>query len=114
MAEQARTAFMPPMATGQRRSFLTPRQLDVLALLLRGETNQSIARQLGTAESTIKAHVSAILRVLRVSKRTEAAMRARTLGICYPQGTRPRPHLVVAPGPHVLHQSRSEKKPDTA
>ena len=84
MADQARTGFTPQIATGQRRSFLTPRQLDVLDLLVRGETNKSIARQLGTAESKIRAHVSAILRVLKAKNRAEAVESARSLGLCTP------------------------------
>jgi DNA-binding NarL/FixJ family response regulator len=60
---------------------LTPRQLDVLHCLQRGEPNKSIARELGLTEGTVKIHIAAILRVLQVRNRTEAVIRARALGI---------------------------------
>jgi DNA-binding NarL/FixJ family response regulator len=60
---------------------LTPRQLDVLQCLLRGEPNKQIARQLGLTEGTVKIHIAAILRALHARNRTEAVVRARSLGI---------------------------------
>jgi DNA-binding NarL/FixJ family response regulator len=72
----------PPPAIDS--SGLTPRQLDVLRLLLKGEPNKLIARQLGLTEGTVKVHIAAILRVLQVRNRTEAVVRARELGICAP------------------------------
>lgn len=60
---------------------MTPRQLDVLTLLMRGLPNKSIARELGLTEGTIKIHLAAILRALAVRNRTEAVVRARELGI---------------------------------
>jgi DNA-binding NarL/FixJ family response regulator len=60
---------------------LTPRQLDVLACLMRGEPNKLIARALGLTEGTVKIHIAAILRVLQARNRTEAVLRARERGI---------------------------------
>ncbi len=60
---------------------LTPRQLDVLRCLSRGEPNKQIARELGLTEGTVKIHIAAILRVLQARNRTEAVVRARTLGL---------------------------------
>jgi len=60
---------------------LTARQIDVLALLMQGRSNKLICRELGLAEPTVKNHVSAILRVLKASNRTEAVITARSLGI---------------------------------
>ena len=60
---------------------LTPRQLDVLALLLLGRPNKLIARELGLTEGTVKIHIAAILRTLGASNRTEAVVRARELGL---------------------------------
>lgn len=60
---------------------LTARQMDVLALLMQGRSNKLICRQLSLAEPTVKNHVSAILRALKVSNRTEAVVAARALGI---------------------------------
>lgn len=53
---------------------LTKRQLDVLALLKRGKSNKAISRTLNLAEPTVKNHVRAILKALKVSNRTEAAV----------------------------------------
>lgn len=60
---------------------LTPRQIDVLRLLMRGEPNKLIARELGLTEGTVKIHIAAILRALQARNRTEAVVRARELGI---------------------------------
>ena len=56
---------------------LTPRQLNVLALLEEGMSNKAIARELGIGEITVKAHVSAILRKLGVSNRLQAVLSGR-------------------------------------
>lgn len=53
---------------------LTPRQTDVLALLLKGHPNKLIARELGLSVETIKDHVAAVLRALNVSSRTQAVL----------------------------------------
>lgn len=60
---------------------LTPRQGEVLALLMRGCSNKVICRDLGLAERTVKLHVSAVLNVLRVSSRTQAVIAASRLGL---------------------------------
>ncbi len=53
---------------------LTPRQTDVLALLLKGQPNKLIARELGLSVETVKDHVAAVLRALGVSSRTQAVI----------------------------------------
>ena len=53
---------------------LTPRQTDVLALLLQGNPNKLIARELGVSVETVKDHVAAVLRALGVSSRTQAVL----------------------------------------
>jgi DNA-binding NarL/FixJ family response regulator len=53
---------------------LTKRQLDVLALVMQGKSNKAICRILNLAEATVKNHVTAILRALKVSNRTEAVI----------------------------------------
>jgi DNA-binding NarL/FixJ family response regulator len=53
---------------------LTQRQTEVLALLREGKSNKAIARVLGLAEPTVKNHVTAILKVLKVASRTEAVI----------------------------------------
>lgn len=59
---------------------LTDRQVDVLALLMEGKNNKLICRALGLAEPTVKNHVSAILKALEVSSRTEAVLAVTRLG----------------------------------
>ncbi len=53
---------------------LTPRQSDVLALLLKGLPNKLIARELKVSVETVKDHVAAVLRALGVSSRTQAVL----------------------------------------
>lgn len=60
---------------------LTPRQMDVLQQLMRGLPNKLIARDLRLTEGTVKIHIAAILRMLQVRNRTEAVVRARSLGV---------------------------------
>ena len=53
---------------------LTPRQTDVLALLLQGKPNKLIARELNLSVETVKDHVAAVLRALNVNSRTQAVL----------------------------------------
>jgi DNA-binding NarL/FixJ family response regulator len=53
---------------------LTPRQAEVLGLLLQGLPNKLIARQLNLSVETVKDHVAAVLRALGVSSRTQAVL----------------------------------------
>ena len=55
---------------------LTPRELEVLRLIAHGLQNKRIAADLHLSEKTVKTHVSAILRKLDVTDRTQAAMYA--------------------------------------
>jgi len=63
------------------REELTGREEQVLQLLARGQCNKIIARQLGIAVGTVKAHVKGIMAKLGASSRTEAASIAREKGI---------------------------------
>ncbi|MFK8041025.1 response regulator [Congregibacter sp.] len=76
--------YTPPTATlteeslsPQNESDLTGRQLEVLALLVDGQTNKQIARALAIAETTTKMHVTAIFKALGVTNRTQAALAGR-------------------------------------
>nr|WP_214652473.1 response regulator transcription factor [Novosphingobium jiangmenense] len=60
---------------------LTPTQLKVLLAVLDGKLNKQIAFDLGMSESTVKAHMTAIMRKLDVQNRTQAALIARSLGL---------------------------------
>ncbi|TNC12006.1 response regulator transcription factor [Methylobacterium terricola] len=53
---------------------LTPRQRDVLALLVEGRSNKEIARRLQLGEGTVKVHMAALLRSLGVQNRAAAAV----------------------------------------
>jgi DNA-binding NarL/FixJ family response regulator len=59
---------------------LTERQIDVLALMMQGKSNKAICCVLNLAEPTVKNHVTAILRALKVSNRTEAVIAVGELG----------------------------------
>lgn len=58
---------------------LTPRQREVLALLGQGKSNKEIGATLNLSEATVKQHVSAILKTLRVANRMQAVIAGRQL-----------------------------------
>lgn len=60
---------------------LTARQAEVLALLVHGKPNKLICRELNLAEGTVKIHVTAILKALNVSNRTQAVIEVGRLGL---------------------------------
>jgi len=66
---------------------LTPRQTDVLALLLKGQPNKLIARELGLSVETVKDHVAAVLRALNVSSRTQAVLAVSQMSLQGQGGT---------------------------
>ena len=68
------------LARGAQGLGLTARQVDVLNLMRQGKSNKAICRELKLAEATVKNHVTAILKALKVTNRTEAVVRAGTLG----------------------------------
>jgi DNA-binding NarL/FixJ family response regulator len=55
---------------------LTPREIDVLELIARGKSNKDIAEELVLSISTVKIHVSNILRKLNAGDRTQLAIKA--------------------------------------
>jgi DNA-binding NarL/FixJ family response regulator len=59
---------------------LTERQIDVLALMMQGKSNKAVCRELDLAEATVKNHITAILRALKVSNRTEAVIAVSEFG----------------------------------
>jgi len=60
---------------------LTPRQGQVLALVMKGRANKEICRDLGLAERTVKAHLTAVLNALKVANRTQAVIAANKRGL---------------------------------
>ena len=67
--------------TDPRLAGLTARQMDVYRAATRGLPNKLIARQLDIAESTVKAHLTAVYSALGVRNRTEAAYQASREGL---------------------------------
>jgi DNA-binding NarL/FixJ family response regulator len=80
-------AFTGPAAgaeehdAAQRLRELTPQQFRVLQMLGSGLLNKQIAYELGVSEATIKAHVTAVLRKLGASNRTQAVLIAGRLAL---------------------------------
>ncbi|HEX6073470.1 MAG TPA: response regulator transcription factor [Sphingomicrobium sp.] len=64
---------------------LSARQAEVLKLIAQGASNKIICRELGLAERTVKAHVTAVFRALKVTSRTQAAIEASRLGLVDPR-----------------------------
>ena len=60
---------------------LTTREQEVLALLAEGLANKQIARRLGIAEKTVKAHLTSVFQRIGVTDRTQAALWAHRQGI---------------------------------
>jgi two-component system, NarL family, nitrate/nitrite response regulator NarL len=60
---------------------LTDRQLEVLRLIIKGQSNKEIARALDLAPSTVKTHLSQIMTCLGAANRTDAAIKARLLDL---------------------------------
>lgn len=60
---------------------LTPRQREVLKLLIEGQLNKQIADALGITEATVKMHVSGIFKELHVSTRTQAVLKAQKMSL---------------------------------
>ena len=58
---------------------LTPTQIKVLRGVHSGQLNKQIAWELGIAEATVKAHMTALMRKLNVRNRTQVAIAAQTL-----------------------------------
>lgn len=59
---------------------LTDRQIEVLALLMKGRSNKVIARTLNMAVPTVKNHITAVLKTLGVASRTEAIIKVGKMG----------------------------------
>ncbi|MDX1124351.1 response regulator [Sinorhizobium medicae] len=77
-----------PQGSHRTIEFLTPRQREVLQLLVQGLSNKEIARKLKLGKGTVKIHMAALFRSLRVRNRQEAAAAgARLLPM-----TESRPH----------------------
>jgi len=74
-----RAAFAPPEATA--RPLLTPRELEILALVGQGMSNKTIARRLAISTHTVKYHLEAVFTKLAVRSRAEAVSRGLRHGL---------------------------------
>jgi DNA-binding NarL/FixJ family response regulator len=82
IAEFTRVSSLVPAAQMEQLvEPLSERELEILALIARGASNKEIAGQLFIAEGTVKNHVTHILGKLGVRDRTQAALKARELGL---------------------------------
>ena len=75
------SSLVPSAQMEQLVEPLSERELEILALIARGSSNREIADQLFIAEGTVKNHVTHILGKLGVRDRTQAALKARELGL---------------------------------
>ncbi|MFY0602222.1 MAG: response regulator transcription factor [Cyclobacteriaceae bacterium] len=66
---------------GEASSILSKREIDVIALLADGDSNQEIADKLFVSLNTAKTHISSIYQKLQVKRRTQAVQKAREMGI---------------------------------
>ena len=83
--QRAAAAQKSGEALAPRDIGLTARQAEVLALLVQGQPNKLICRGLDLAEGTVKIHVTAILKALNVSNRTQAVIAVGKLGLKLPR-----------------------------
>ena len=64
-----------------RSKTLTNRQSQVLDLIAEGKSNKQIAYEMGVSEATVKLHINALLRSLKVNNRTQAVITAQKMGL---------------------------------
>jgi DNA-binding NarL/FixJ family response regulator len=82
IAEFTRVSSLVPAAQMEQLvEPLSERELEILGLIARGASNKEIADRLFIAEGTVKNHVTHILGKLGVRDRTQAALKARELGL---------------------------------
>jgi two-component system nitrate/nitrite response regulator NarL len=84
---------------------LSPRERLILRCLTEGDSNKSIARKIDIAEATVKVHIKAILRKIRVRNRTQAAIWGMNNG-CQPRttinGAPPLSPDIAKPAPNAM------------
>jgi DNA-binding NarL/FixJ family response regulator len=74
-------ALMPGCVGQGASSRLTARQLEILKCIVQGQSNKVIAFNLNIKEQTVKIHINAIFKELKVTNRTQAAYRANQLNL---------------------------------
>jgi DNA-binding NarL/FixJ family response regulator len=81
LAPKAARAVLTARAEGRPATELTAREQEVLGLLAQGLANKQIARRLGIAEKTVKAHLTSVFQSIGVTDRTQAALWAQRQGL---------------------------------
>ena len=81
LAPKAAQAVLAARAESRPAADLTAREREVLELLAGGLANKQIARRLGIAEKTVKAHLTSVFQRIGVTDRTQAALWARRQGL---------------------------------
>lgn len=76
----SRLASKPAASDPFRGLGLTDRQIEVLALMMKGRSNKIIAKTLNMAVPTVKNHITVVLKALSVTSRTEAIVKAGKMG----------------------------------
>ncbi|MER9894185.1 response regulator transcription factor [Mesorhizobium sp. M0119] len=97
---------------GKELVILSNRENCILRRLIEGESNKAIAREINIAEATVKVHVKAILRKIRVRNRTQAAVWAMNHGMLNPASSNgPTGNDTIAPQsahlPHDLPEAQN-------
>lgn len=80
LAPRAATALVQARAASES-VVLTPREREVLLLVMKGHPNKRIARELGISEKTVKTHLTSIFATIGVTDRTQAALWGHRTGI---------------------------------
>lgn len=79
---QAAAPQVPSQISGKAAAVhLTPRQTDIMRAMALGQTNKEIAKTFDLSPATVKAHATAAFLALGVTTRTEAAFKAREIGL---------------------------------
>lgn len=105
---QARQEWAVLQAIQQRTDLLTPRERDVLGLVVAGLLNKQIAAELGLSEKTVKAHRAQVMEKMQVSSVAQLVLLAEKVGLTAPQGLSPLAR-VQYPAPSVIN-SRSDNR----
>ena len=100
----------PPVVTTEdaRTPQLSPREKVILRCLAEGDSNKSIARKINVTEATVKVHVKAILRKIRVQNRTQAAIWGMNNGCSarnFISDSMPRTSIVANGRPQAGHET---------
>ena len=78
---QAPQGAFEPNTRARATLGITDREFEVLQLLAGGRSNKEIAHQLSVSPNTVKTHIARLFEKLEASRRTQAILRARQLGL---------------------------------